>query len=61
VHVEEFVWIVDTVVAPAVWRDRLKNVTDKATYFVIRLEKPWAAFSLNQNVADWLKSDERSW
>jgi len=49
------------VVAPAVWRDRLKNVTDKATYFVIRLEKPWAAFSLNQNVADWLKSDERSW
>lgn len=58
----ESVWFLDTIDTPAVWRDRLKSAGDaNDEYFVVRLQKHWAAFNVDQDVAAWLKDVHRRW
>lgn len=60
-HPEESVWLVDTEQSPAWWRDKLRETSDDATYFVVLLTKNWASWKMSKSVVDWLKSTDRTW
>jgi hypothetical protein len=61
IHIEESVWLVDTVRSPADWRDRLKETASEATYFVVCLQKPWASSGMDKDAVAWLKDTSRRW
>lgn len=60
-HVEESVWLVDTAIDPETCCNRLRGVTDDATFFAFRLRLNWAGIGLDGDVAQWLKSPSRRW
>jgi hypothetical protein len=60
-HPEESVWLVDTTLQPADCRDRLKQMTEEATYFIVGLRRDWSSWGLASAVANWLKDPRRSW
>jgi hypothetical protein len=60
-HLEESVWLVDTVTTPAEVRDALKVVGTDATYFVQRVTRNWASFGESQDKIEWLRADSRTW
>lgn len=63
IHPMGSVWLVDTVLTVATWRDMLKEATDdNDEIFVTRLaSKSWASYKLDKDAVTWLKSPERSW
>jgi hypothetical protein len=60
-HPEESVWLVDTTLGPQDCRNRLKQVTEDATYFIVWLQHNWSSYKLTSPVVKWLKDPGRSW
>lgn len=61
-HPQGSVWLIDTQLGTAKWRDRLKAVGDSNDeYFIARLEGSWASLNMGDKVAAWLKDPARSW
>ena len=61
IHPQGSVWIIDTDLTPADWRDKLKAAGDgNDEYFIARLQRQWASFNMG-NAANWLNEAARSW
>jgi hypothetical protein len=61
-HPEGSVWFLDDAREPDWWRDQLRDAGDvNDEYFVARMHQYWAAFRVGDEVADWLKSPNRTW
>jgi hypothetical protein len=61
IRLAESVWLVDTTSEPKQCRDRLREVTRDATFFVGRLSQGSAAYKLAKAIGTWLKSSTRRW
>lgn len=60
-HAQGSVWFIDTLLAPKVWRDKLKGAgDDNDSYFVGRLTRSWASFNM-ASPAKWLNDTKRRW
>ena len=61
-HPQGSVWLIDTNLTPATWRDKLKESGDKNDeYFVIQQKENWASSNMDKDATDWLKSPSRNW
>ncbi|MEY2474040.1 MAG: hypothetical protein QOK28_3369 [Actinomycetota bacterium] len=61
-HPQGSVWLVDTLLDTATWRDNLKRAGDANDEFlVIRLGHSWASSNMDDKVAAWLKDPSRRW
>lgn len=61
-HPQGSLWLVDTDIEPADWRDKLKAAGDpNDEYFIFRLAKHWASLNIDSDAATWLKSASRTW
>jgi hypothetical protein len=61
-HPQGSVWLLDTVVAPGDWRDRLTAAADPNDEFLVaQLHQNWATRNTEKSVTDWLKSPARRW
>jgi hypothetical protein len=61
IRLAESVWLVDTTHEPKQCRDRLREVTREATFFVARLSHGAAGYKLAKAIGTWLKSSTRHW
>jgi hypothetical protein len=60
-HLQESVWLLDSLEEPAWWRDSLIEVGDENdSYFVARLQRKWAARKAG-GAGAWLNDDARRW
>jgi hypothetical protein len=60
-HLQESVWLLDTLKEPAWWRDGLREVgDDNDSVFVARLQRKWAS-RLDGGAGDWLNGSARRW
>jgi hypothetical protein len=60
-HLEESVWLIDSMSSPESIRDGLSGTSDDATYFVQRVANNWSSWGLSSSKSSWLKSEDRSW
>jgi CRISPR/Cas system-associated endoribonuclease Cas2 len=60
-HLQESVWLLDTLKGPAWWRDELRKAGDDGdSIFVARLRRNWASRK-DGGAGRWLKDDARRW
>jgi hypothetical protein len=60
-HAQGSVWFLDTLISPAVWRDKLKAAGDSNdSHFVDRMTQNWASFNM-ANQGAWLNDLSRRW
>jgi hypothetical protein len=61
-HPQGSVWLLDTLVSPSDWVERLRAVGDaNDEYFVAQLRQNWSSFNMDSKVVEWLKSPNRRW
>lgn len=60
-RIEESVWLVDTATPPERWQSNLQATAPDAAYFVVRLQRDWVAFGINEEVTGWLNDARRRW
>lgn len=61
IHPQGSVWIIDTDLTPADWREKLKQAGDpNDEYFIARLQRQWASFNMG-SAANWLNESSRHW
>lgn len=60
-HIEESVWLIDTLTPCVQWRDDLQSAAPEATCFLVHLQRDWSSSGVNQELVDWLNDARRRW
>jgi CRISPR/Cas system-associated endoribonuclease Cas2 len=61
-HLQESVWLLDSLNNPAWWRDHLQEAgDDDDSFFVARLRHNWATRNARVGAGTWLKDAARRW
>ena len=61
-HPQGSVWLIDTMLDPSDWRDKLRSAGHpNDEYFIVKLTQNWASFNMDASSVTWLKSPSRSW
>jgi hypothetical protein len=62
VHPRSSVWLLDSLDAPAMWRNRIRELVDPCDeVLVMRISPDWVSFNTNDEVVNWLGDNSRSW